>query len=155
MRRYVLLTTALTLVVFCVFAEPALAANGDLVHTTNLATPCPVDPIAGRAIGVGITFDGRYLWYSCTRANPDLYKVEPLTGAAVASYNVAGGLGALAWDGTRQKIWAGWGGGSGSDGDIRQIDPATGIGSVVFNAADAAFNYIDDGLAYDAQLDLL
>jgi hypothetical protein len=73
----------------------------------------------------------------------------------LASYTVAGGLGALAWDGNRKKIWAGWGG-AGTSGDVRLIDPATGTGSVVFNAPDAgAIESLDDGLAYDAQDDSL
>lgn len=128
---------------------PALAANGDLVQQTNFAQAC------GSGIGVGIAFDGKNLWYSCYASSPDLYKADPITGAVLASYTVAGGLGALAWDGNRKKIWAGWGGGSGSDGDVRLIDPATGTGGVVFNASGAAFDVLDDGLAYDAQDDSL
>ncbi|MEU7873056.1 PxKF domain-containing protein [Dactylosporangium sp. NPDC049140] len=109
----------------------------------------------GSGIGVGIAFDGENLWYSCFQSSPDLYKANPITGAVLGSYNVAGGLGALAWDGKRKKIWAGWGG-AGTSGDVRLIDPATGTGAVVFNAADAgAIDELDDGLAYDAQDDTL
>ena len=127
----------------------AEAANGDLVQETHFAQPC------GSGIGVGIAFDGTYLWYSCYQSSPDLYKANPLTGAVLASYNVAGGLGALAWDGNRKRIWAGWGGGSGASGDVRLLDPLTGSGPVVFNAAAAAIEELDDGLAYDAQDDSL
>ncbi|MGW5669779.1 PxKF domain-containing protein [Micromonospora sp. NPDC003776] len=128
---------------------PALAANGDLVQQTNFSQSC------SSGIGVGIAFDGKNLWYSCYASSPDLYKADPITGAVLASYTVAGGLGALAWDGNRKKIWAGWGG-AGADGDVRLIDPATGTGSVVFNAPDAgAVEGLDDGLAYDAQDDSL
>ena len=53
-------------------------------------------------------------------------------------------------DGTRKKIWAGWGEGAGANGDIRLIDPVAGTSTVVFNAHEAAsINSIDDGLAYD------
>ena len=128
---------------------PAFAANGDLVQQTNFAQAC------GSGIGVGIAFDGKNLWYSCYASSPDLYKADPITGAVLASYTVAGGLGALAWDGNRKKIWAGWARGTGSDGDVRLIDPATGTGAVVFNASAAAFDELDDGLAYDAQDDSL
>lgn len=128
----------------------AFAANGDLVHTTNFSNPC------GSGIGVGIAFDGEFLWYSCYRSNPDLYKAQVLTGTVVASYNVAGGLGALAWDGNRKKIWAGWEGGGGGSGVVRLIDPATGTGSVIFNTGPHAIICgLDDGLAYDAQDDTL
>ena len=68
---------------------PAFAANGDLVQQTNFAQAC------GSGIGVGIAFDGKNLWYSCYASSPDLYKADPITGAVLASYTVAGGLGAL------------------------------------------------------------
>jgi hypothetical protein len=128
---------------------PAFAVNGDLVQQTNFAQAC------GSGIGVGIAFDGKNLWYSCYASSPDLYKADPITGAVLGSYTVAGGLGALAWDGNRKKIWAGWGG-AGTSGDVRLIDPVTGSGGVVFNAPDAgAIEVLDDGLAYDAQNDSL
>ncbi|MFC4145230.1 PxKF domain-containing protein [Micromonospora mangrovi] len=131
-----------------VSASPASAANGDLVQQTSFAQSC------GSGIGVGIAFDGKNIWYSCYASSPDLYKADPITGAVLASYTVAGGLGALAWDGNRKKIWAGWGG-AGTSGDVRLVDPATGTGAVVLNAAAAAFDELDDGLAYDAQDDSL
>ncbi|GAC1444862.1 MAG: hypothetical protein NVSMB52_04660 [Chloroflexota bacterium] len=129
--------------------------NGDVVKQTNFSQECP-----GPAIGVGIAFDGKYLWYSCyaTGGSPDLFKADPTTGDVAASFNVAGGLGALAWDGRRKELWAGWGGGAGSNGDIRLIDPTTGTGTVQFNATQANQDYnsgLDDGLAYDAQDDSL
>src|SRR4051812_47890999 len=69
----------------------ASAANGDLVQQTNFGQSC------GSGIGVGIAFDGTNLWYSCYASSPDLFKANPLTGAVISSYTVAGGLGALAW----------------------------------------------------------
>ena len=133
--------------------SPAVfAANGDPVQATYFDTACT------SGIGVGIAFDGEFLWYSCFQTGefPDLYKAEALTGVVVDSFTVAGGLGALAWDGSRKKIWAGWGGGSGAEGDVRIIDPADGSATIEFNAADAVNGYdIDDGLAYDAQDDSL
>lgn len=125
------------------------AANGDLIHETHFSTPCP------SGIGVGIAFDGVNLWYSCYSSNPDLYEAQPLTGAVIAKYNVAGGLGALAWDGRHNKLWAAWGGGAGSVGDIRLIDTTNGSSTVVFNATAAGFINLDDGLAYDALDDSL
>lgn len=127
----------------------AYAANGDLVHTTNFSNRC------GSGTGVGIAFDGKFLWYSCVASTPDLYKAEALTGNVVASYNINGGLGALAWDGKRKKIWAGWGFGASPAGDVRLFDPTTGTATVQFNAAAAVRVGLDDGLAYDAQDDTL
>ncbi|MGH3765886.1 MAG: Ig-like domain repeat protein [Pseudonocardiaceae bacterium] len=142
------LMIAVTLVIGLVAPAPALAANGDLVKETDFSQAC------SSGLGVGIAFDGTNLWYSCFSSSTDLYKANPLTGQVIASYSVAGGLGALAWDGNRKKLWAGWGG-AGTSGDVRLIDPATGTGTVVFNASAAAFDDIDDGLAYDAQDDSL
>lgn len=150
-RKRVVATLAATvaLILGSVAGSPqASAANGDLVQQTNFGQSC------GSGIGVGIAFDGTNLWYSCYASSPDLFKANPLTGAVISSYNVAGGLGALAWDGKRKKLWAGWGG-AGTSGDVRLIDPATGSGGVTFNAAAAAFDELDDGLAYDAQDDTL
>lgn len=125
------------------------AANGDFVHKTNFTQGC------SSGIGVGIAFDGKYLWYSCYASTPDLYKAKALTGEVVASYNVAGGLGALAWDGKRKVIWAGWGGGAGGGGVIRQFNPATGATTTAFTIGEFVYDGLDDGLAYDAQDDSL
>ncbi|HEY3363527.1 MAG TPA: hypothetical protein VGK74_00470 [Symbiobacteriaceae bacterium] len=127
----------------------ATAANGDFVHKTNFSVAC------SSGIGVGIAFDGEFLWYSCYSSSPDLFKAEALTGNVVASYNVAGGLGALAWDGKRKLLWAGWGGGAGGGGVIRRIDPTTGAATVAFTIGQFVNDGIDDGLAYDAQDDSL
>jgi hypothetical protein len=105
-RRWALvpLITAAALVIGFVAPAPALAANGDLVKETDFSQAC------SSGLGVGIAFDGTNVWYSCFQSGTDLYKANPLTGQVIASYSVAGGLGALAWDGKRKKIWAGWGG---------------------------------------------
>lgn len=130
--------------------EPvAEAANGDFVHKTNFNKSC------SSGLGVGIAFDGEFLWYSCYAQSPDLYKAKALTGEVVASYNVAGGLGALAWDGKRKIIWAGWGGGAGGGGVVRKFDPATGAATTAFTIAVYKYDGLDDGLAYDAQDDSL
>lgn len=126
------------------------AANGDLVHTTNFSTPCP------SGIGVGVTFDGEFLWYSCFQSNPDLYKARALDGTVVATYNIAGGLGALAWDGKQKKIWAGTGCASGQTGaEVYLIDPSTGTGSVQFSIPHFIGGCLDDGLAYDGETNTL
>lgn len=135
-------------------------ANGDLVHETKFSQECP--SATNLPIGVGIAFDGKYLWYSCYNTDSssstanDLYKTDPISGTVISSYHIAGGLGALAYDGKRKKLWASWGGGYGNNrGDIRLIDPTTGIGTVMFNAADANINEISDGIAYNFQDDSL
>ncbi len=143
------LTAFLLLIPLCPVQLPdALAANGDLVHTTRFSNPC------SSGIGVGVAFDGEFLWYSCYSSTPDLYKAEALTGTVVASYTIAGGLGALAWDGRRKMIWAGWGGGFGGDGDVRLINPSTGAAEYISIAGNARHG-LPIGLAYDAWNDTL
>src|SRR5712692_6179007 len=84
-------------------APAAHAANGDFVAEVTFSQDC------GSGIGVGITFDGANLWYSCYDSSPDLYRADPHTGTVTASYTIAGGLGSLAYDANSNEIWAGWG----------------------------------------------
>jgi hypothetical protein len=102
----------LVLPLFVAHAPSVRAANGDLIATVNFSQDC------ASGIGVGIAFDGKDLWYSCAASNPDLLRADPTTGTVVASYNIVGGLGALAYDATRNAIWAGPGGGSDPGGTI-------------------------------------
>jgi hypothetical protein len=150
MRRIGFVVPLLTCFLLALGAIPTVApaAQGDLVGQVRFDQPCP------SGIGVGIAFDGDNLWYSCYNSNPDLYKADPITGHVTATYNIAGGLGALAFDRVRQIMWAGWGRGGLSGGNIYkiQIDRATKTvtsSAVAFNANDTYINTIDDGLAYD------
>jgi len=132
---------------------PAKAATGDLVGSVTFSQDC------GSGLGVGIAFDGTNLWISCHASDPDLLRANPTTGAVDATYSIAGGLGALAYDGGRNGLWAGWGG-AGPNGQVRfiQLDAAKNVtGSTDrFVATDAAnFTNLDDGLAYDASDDSL
>lgn len=139
----------------------ASAATGDQVGSVEFDTKCP------SGLGVGITFDGTNLWYSCdgtpASGDSDLYRADPSTGTVTASYNIAPGegLGALAYDATRNAIWAGWGSAAGA-GTIRLIQlnaskDVTGTPTVRFTAGEAytAYPHLDDGLAFDAQDDSL
>jgi len=111
--------------------------------------------------GVGIAFDGTHLWYSCYNTGSnlgsyDLFEADT-SGFVLKAYRIAGGLGAIAYDGIRKDIWAGWGGGDGGNNLIRLIDPNTGSSTVVFTATSSnpSDSEIDDGLAYNAQDDSL
>lgn len=133
-----------------IFSNPAnfaFAATGDFVHQTTFAEDCT------SGIGVGITYDGSSLWYSCYQAytGDDLIKADPLTGAVLASYNIDGGLGSIAYDSTTNVIWAAEGGGTfGCTVAKIQLDSSHLVTSsaVAFNAPSCAG--IVDGLAYDA-----
>ena len=125
------------------------AADGDYVATVNFDTKCQ------SGIGVGIAFDGENLWYSCVNSDPDLFRANPVTGAVTASYNIAGGLGALSYDAGRNAIWAGY------DDDSQtirliQLDAdknVTGT-STAFTASIGGIDLLD-GIAYDAEDDSL
>ncbi len=84
----------------------AYPANGTQVGTVTFSQNC------ASGVGVGITFDGTYLWISCFRSNPDLLRANPKTGLITATYDIEGGLGALAYDKVHNGIWAAPGGGS-------------------------------------------
>lgn len=154
MRRLALRVLLLICLGALPFGFPAAtgAANGDLVAQVHFDQSCTF-------LGVGITFDGQDLWYSCYQSPYDLMRADPATGHVVAKYSIAGGLGAIAYDASRNAIWAGWGAGAGSEGDVRliQLDASKAVtgASVVFNATDAHLCGLDDGLAYDATDDTL
>lgn len=129
----------------------ALAARGDLVASVTFSQNCT------SGLGVGIAFDGVNLWYSCYGGSPDLLRANATTGQVTASYTIANGLGALAYDSTRNAIWAGWGGPNSGAVYLIQLDKNGNVQSsaLKFTASNAAINNIDDGLAFDAQDDTL
>ena len=71
----------------------------------------PVQCVSG--IGIGIAFDGKDCGFLSSVGNSsDLFESRR-TGPVTGSYNIANGLGALAYDSANNAIWAGWGGGTG------------------------------------------
>lgn len=135
-------------------ATPVHAATGDVAGGVNFSQQC------NSGLGVGITFDGADLWFSCYGGSPDLIRANPTTGATIATYNIAGGLGSLAYDATRNAIWAGPGGGSFNNGlefitlDANKV--VTGS-SFKFGTPEAAAGGcgLDDGLGLDGATDIL
>jgi len=132
----------------------AHAATGDFVSEVTFSQDCQ------SGIGVGITYDGANLWYSCYASTTDLLRADPTTGVVTASYSIAGGLGSLAYDVTRNAIWAGWGNSAdASAANVRliQLDASKNVtgNSVQFSAPAALVFGLDDGIAYDATNDSL
>ncbi|MGB8652768.1 MAG: hypothetical protein WCD35_19135 [Mycobacteriales bacterium] len=127
---------------------------GSLVAQVHFSQDC------GSGLGVGVAFDGSNLWYSCYASSPDLFRADPRTGQVTGSWNIANGLGAVAYDAGRNILWAGWGSSSGT-GDVRQIALDSShdvVGSTVaFSTCgdNNCYLNLDDGLAYEAQNDTL
>jgi hypothetical protein len=127
--------------------SPAGAANGDLVGTVTFSQNC------GSGIGTGITFDGQYLWVSCYASNPDLLRADPVTGNVSATYNIQSGLGSIAYDASRNAIWAAEGGSTSGVLKI-QLDASKNVtgSSVAFDPGSVG---LVDGLGYDGTNDTL
>ena len=132
---------------------PAAAATGDLVGTVHFSQNC------GSGIGVGIAYDGAgHLWVSCYHSNPDLLRTDATTGVVDQTYNITNGLGAVAYDATRNGLWAGWGVGQPA-GTVMfiQLDATKTVSgsNVAFTAPQDVVCGLDDGMAYDATDDTL
>ena len=128
-------------------------AVGTLAGSVVFSQEC-----GGSDIGVGITYDGANLWYSCYDTPTDLYRADPRTGQVSASYSIQGGLGALAYDATRNAIWAGWAGPNQGAVQLIQLDGqrnVTGSRLAFTTCSSTCSNGIDDGLAYDGGSDSL
>lgn len=132
-------------------AVPVQAAPGDVLLTVSLPTDTSF-------VGISIAYDGNSIYYT-HYGDPTLYKTD-LTGAHLGSIPVVDTLGnpwsvgpnALAWDSSRNLMWAGtWGGPCG----IYQIDLSTGVATPAFtNLSPCPFGFMD-GLAWDPVRDSL
>jgi len=127
-------------------ASIAQAATGDLVGNVTFSQNC------ASGLGTGITYDGANLWYSCYNSPTDLLRADPLTGTVSASYSIEGGLGSIAYDATRNVIWAANGGGSSISGEVYKIQLDAGKNVM---GTTPAFNTgtpvgLVDGLGFDA-----
>jgi len=124
-----------------------VANPGDLVKTIDVPVP------SNSGIGIGVAFDGQYLYYS-NYGETKLYKIDT-DGNLIDTIEITGlpggsSIGAMAYDSTRDKIWAGLLSGCG----IYLIDPATGVAQYVFSPACDTWNFCD-GLAWDPTDDTL
>lgn len=159
-RSLAILAAAAVLVLTLILSAPAYAATGAHAATGDFVSEVTFSQDCQSRIGVGITYDGANLWYSCFNSTTDLYRADPNTGTVTASYTIAGGLGSLAYDITRNAIWAGWGNSAdASAANVRliQLDASKNVtgNSVQFSAPAALVCGLDDGIAYDATNDSL
>lgn len=116
---------------------------GGLVATVSL-------PVTGR--DVGIAFDGTRLYYNNSRTN--LISFVPVGGPATVVVTVVAGnrainLDAMAYDATRDVLWAV----EHNTDNIYQVNKTTGAATFQFSAAGKCVRCIGtfrDGLAFDA-----
>ena len=126
------------------------SATGDLVGTVNFSQDCQ------SGLGVGVTYDGAgHLWVSCYASNPDLLRANATTGIVDQTYNIKGGLGAVAYDATRNAIWAGPGCSLDDNVWLIQLDAGKNVVSSAsqFTPTAGAVSCLDDGIAFDASDD--
>lgn len=131
----------------------AYPANGTFMGAVHFSIQC------SSGIGVGVAFDGTYLWYTCyaSGATPDLLRADPKTGLVSYFTTIDNGLGAIAYDATRNAIWAAPGGGNHYGAIwLISLDAAHTVTSSVvqFNAGNDA-DGLTDGLGFDATDDTL
>jgi hypothetical protein len=90
------------------------------------------------------------LWVSCYASNPDLLRTDVNTGTVDQTYNIANGLGSLAYDANDNALWAGWGNDS-SDVTYIQLDGTQAVSSshTAFSDPSDVVCGLDDGLGYD------
>jgi hypothetical protein len=125
----------------------ARAADGDPLASFDASATAGI-PFCQVGVGTGIAFDGTDLLLSCWGSNV-LQRVDPVTHLSHGSVTVAGGsdFGALAYDATRDRVWA-----CQSFSTVVRIDLGTlsldpGVSLPVAGCV--------DGLAYDATDDTL
>ena len=147
---------------FCRSLGVAMVLAG-LVGQAQLVKAAPGDNLAqfdavvtagipACSVGVGIAYDGTNLILSCYQSNV-LQRVNAsshLNGGAVAITGLPGGdsLGALAWDATRNRLWA--------CNDFSQV-VLINVGAGAVDISQPAIPVVGcfDGLAYDASDDTL
>ncbi|MHB8585086.1 MAG: choice-of-anchor P family protein [Thermoplasmatota archaeon] len=151
-----LAVASVPLVTLMPFVGTGRAATGSLVGTLTFGQNC------GSGIGTGISFDGVNLWYSCYQSNPDLFRANPRTGAITGSWDIAGGLGSIAYDAGRHVLWAGPGSGNFSNAVVEipldasfSVSGPYGGGFPVTEAASGGCPGLDDGIAIDGLANIL
>lgn len=158
LRLVFLAATAMVAMVLGPVPAYAYPANGSLVGTVHFSHPCPDAGGHVGGISVGAAFDGTNLWYTCfnSGADPDLLRADPKTGLVSATFNIDGGLGAIAFDVTRNAIWAAPGGPNPGAIWLINLDASENVttSAIHFNAGGDA-GTLDDGLGFDAADDTL
>ncbi len=122
-------------------ARVARAATGDQLRQITAQVPA-----CGSGVGTGVAFDGTHLLLSCWSSNV-LQVVSPADGSASAPITIAGvtNIGAMAWDGSRGKLWVCQNG-----SDVYLADTVALSATLKFSTGGCI-----DGLAYDGSDDTI
>ena len=130
-----------------VLPTAVLATPGDTLARIFVPVPSPT------CCGIGIAVDCEGNLFYTNSFSDTLYKMDktgllldkkPLTDAATGA---SISFGAISWDKTRNKIWAGTDN-SGNPALIYLIDPATGVSTFRFSGQPGCCGFTD-GIAYD------
>ena len=113
-------------------ASPAQAATGNILRTVTAANP------QSCSLNLGVAFDGTDLYMSC-ESGSSIDVVKPSDGSLVRQVAIGSGIGAIAFDGTRSKLWV-----CRNSNDIELADPVTGASTPAFTSGGCR-----DGLAFD------
>lgn len=144
-RRTVL---ALVAIIGGLFTGPANAALGDSLASFDASATAGI-PACASGVGTGVAFDGVDLILSCWGSNV-LQRVNAATHANDGALTIAGAsdLGAIAYDGGRDELWA-----CSARNTVVLIDLAASAVDPTFPAIPVA--ECVDGLAYDGSDDTL
>src|SRR4051794_31659811 len=92
------LVAVAAVVVAAMAASPAQAATGDILRTVTAANP------QGCSLNLGVAYDGTDLYMSC-EGDSQIDVVKTSDGSLVRQVTIGSGIGAMAFDGTRSKLW--------------------------------------------------
>lgn len=130
---------------------PAQAATGDNLSSFDASVTAGIPP-CGSGVGTGIAYDGTSIILSCWGSNV-LERVDAISHGNNGAVSIAGlpfgnDLNAMAWDGTRSKLWS-----CNGHGHVVLIDMT--VAAVDVSQPAVAVAGCTDGLAYDGSDDTL
>lgn len=143
---------SISAVILLILAGVAFAAPGDLVSDVIIGEGEDAG-FGGPNDGVGVAFDGTYLYYSAAFYDPILHRIDT-SGGSHLDLNVTDSITgtpviiqAMAYDASRDKVWA-------ANGNlIYLVNKTSGIAEFKFDTGVPCG--LDDGLAYDSTDDSL
>jgi len=145
MRKTILLSTMVLTLSIGLASPAAFAAEGDIVGTVTCAGP---------EGSVGLAYDGTSFYWP---RGVNVFTLGTCDTAAVVGpdlpiIGLSDGISTVAYDATRDLLWAATSDLGGEARDIYQIDKTTGDATFIFTAIATGASFTD-GLAYDGEDD--